>query len=179
MVASDFREIDRMIRFLSVTFVAVVCLAVMIPRSAPAETGVETNHLYVTWQGLEPDKCAAAWLIKRFVDKDARFVLLPPGTTPANGVAFDIPSAKFRSTHRSTTFDTIYEAWVEKKDGRLEQIRRIIKDLEFNKWEPPVTPESRGLQIILEGIRRDKGENEQALESALLVFDWLYAGLQQ
>jgi hypothetical protein len=166
-------------RFLAFLLLLVLCQIMLHPGSALAEEKAGQDHLYVTWQGLEPDKCASAWLIKRFVDKEARFVLLPPGTSHEQGVAFDMPSARFRATHRSSTFDSIYDAWVEKKDVRLEQIRRIIKDLEFNKWEPPVTSESRGLQIILEGIRRDQGENVQALESSMRVFDWLYAGLHQ
>jgi len=176
MVPYDHRQIDRGC-WVVLYVLCTMCAGMIVPGSGYAGKEIPADHLYVTWQGLEPDKCASAWFIKRFLDPEAVFVLLAPGTTPGQGTPFDIPAARFRTTHRSTTFDSIYEQ-VAEKNGQLERMRKIIRDLEFNKWEPPTTPESKGLQVILEGIRKSQGETEPALGSAIKLFDWLYAGLK-
>src|ERR1700730_17941194 len=45
---------------------ALACAVVMgIPEASVQ--AADPSHLYVTWSGLEPDKAASAWYIKRYV----------------------------------------------------------------------------------------------------------------
>jgi carbohydrate-selective porin OprB len=47
-------------------------------NSAPAwNTAESADHLYVSWDTMEFDKCVAAWLIVRFID--IQFVTHPGG----------------------------------------------------------------------------------------------------
>ena len=47
------------------------------------------GHLYSTWDVLETDASASAWLIKRHVDPKARFKFFPKGELITEGIAFD------------------------------------------------------------------------------------------
>ena len=68
----------------------------------PAELpeSVSAEHIYASWNTTEFDKCVAAWLIIKFIDKDAKFVLYPQGTEITEGLVFDIPGAEWSRKHR-------------------------------------------------------------------------------
>jgi len=159
-------------RALSVAFVLVLlCLAGTGPVLA------EDVHLYVTWKGLEPDKCASAWLIARFADKKAKFRFLEKGTLTAEGIPFDTPQAKFRATHSTTTFGAILREY-KLHEPALAMLDRIIRDIELNRWEKPLTEEGRGIEAAIDGLRKVEGETVEALQKSFVLFDWLYAHFQ-
>jgi len=67
------------------------------------------SQIYITWQGLEPDKLASLWLIKRFVDQEAEFKLVPKGSLIKDGIPFDVPSATFKRSHTRSTFECVLQ----------------------------------------------------------------------
>jgi hypothetical protein len=83
--------------------VAFVCGWLCLSSAAYATN----DDLYVTWAGAEPDKGASMWLIKRYVSPNAEIRLIPVDTSPASGTAFDIPQARYRRTHRESTFESL------------------------------------------------------------------------
>ncbi|MCK4390433.1 MAG: chromate resistance protein [Desulfobacterales bacterium] len=158
-----------------VTFKIVLLLLVL----GLVNTGhARDSHLYITWPGLEADKCASAWLIARFVDQKATFRFVERGSVSKEGVSFDTPQSEFRTTHRSTTFGAIYWKY-ELSDTTLSKVRRIIWDIELNKWEAPLTPEGKGIEALINGLRRKEGETIEALKKSFVLFDWLYAHFQE
>ena len=134
----------------------------------------DTNHLYSTWKGLEPDKCASAWLIARFIDSQAVFKMIDRGQTISQGTGFDTPQARFRVSHRGSTFDSMCEHY-NIEDPAVLRIRRIIRDIELNTWEENLTSEASGLQALINGLRIKNSESVQALKKSFVLFDWLYA----
>ena len=84
------------------------------PTTEPAPQADEDyeTHLYITWDRFEVDRCVAAWLIKRFVDPEAEFRLLPVGSPTATGGgdafepagAFDDDAAGFRRIYETGAF---------------------------------------------------------------------------
>jgi len=90
-----------------------------------------TGQSYETWQGLEPDKLASMWLLKRFVDPQAEFTLVPKGSMISKGIPFDVPSAQFKRSHSQSTFESILQNQ-RLNDERLVHIGRIIHDIEIN-----------------------------------------------
>ena len=66
---------------------------------------LETASRFTTWQGIEPDKWATIWLIKRYVAPDAYFLLVPPNSTlPDNAYAFGVPESPLRRANRQSMF---------------------------------------------------------------------------
>ena len=135
----------------------------------------QDEHVFVTWKGIEPDKCASAWLLARFVDPKATFRMIPrEAKPPKQGILFDTPSAAFKTSHRQSTFASICEQYALNDPGVL-RIRRIIQDIELNKWEKSLTKEAPGLSALINGLRKQEGEGQAALISSFVLFDWLYA----
>ena len=64
-----------------------------------AGPAADADHFYVTRDDFEPDKCASIWLIKRFIDPQAVFVIRPAGAPLKPGIPFDVPEAELRRYH--------------------------------------------------------------------------------
>jgi len=136
------------------------------------------EHLYSTWDVLELDTCASAWLIKKFVDTQAEFRFYPKGEFITEGVAFDTPDAKFRRTRNMSTFETIVQEY-RIEDEALFKIAEMIHDIEINFWVGDLTQEAKVLnQEVLEIIRQTKIPQE-AFKRSFPVFDELYRGLKR
>ena len=128
---------------------------------------------YVTWQGLEPDKLASIWLIKRFVDQDAKFILIPKGKQVKDGIPFDIPSAKFKRSHALSAYESIL---LDKNinDEHLIYIGKIIHDIEINTWETKKITQTYAVQDDIRAIIDKNREEEQAITQSFFYFDTLY-----
>ncbi len=132
---------------------------------------------YATWVRWEADKLAAAWLIKRFADPDARFVFLPPGTPPPAGtIPFDIPGAPLARTARTTTYAAVRRRY-RPDDPVLARIGLFINDLELNVWEDKAFPESRAIAAMVARATQGDPPPDVILATAFRFFDDLYARL--
>ena len=69
--------------------------------------------LWVTRQKPHVDRCASAWLIKRFVDKDAIFQLITrEQEIPRGVIAFTLPKAEINPVQEvKTTFDSLIQKY--------------------------------------------------------------------
>lgn len=135
-------------------------------------------HVYVLWEGLEPDKCGVAWLVKRFVDKGAVFRIVKKGTVVAEGIPLDTPDSRIQRSQDQSAFEIALGEYKLESDPALKRMGRIIWDIEINKWQRKVTPESAGVSLIIYGLV-NKAPNELiALDQSMLVYDALYSGLE-
>lgn len=132
------------------------------------------GQTFVTWQGLEADKLASMWLIKRFVDQDAKFLLLARGSRAEQGIAFDVPSAVYKRSHNLSTFEHILED-KQLHDERLLYIGRIIHDIEINTWETKKLQQTAEVQEALQKIIDRQPDEQLAIGLAMEFFDQLYA----
>jgi len=137
----------------------------------------EKGNVYSTWKGLELDKCASAWLIKRFIDKKAVFKFFPRGTFIKEGIQFDTPYSELRRDARTPTFGKIMEKY-KIEDPVLVDIGRIVWDVEVNKWDRKITDESSGLNAVIQGLIMITEDEKNCLEKCYIVFDALYAYLK-
>ena len=100
------------------TSIRIVLTGILVLLSAVQTQGEE----YTTWENMEIDKCASAWLIKRFVDKDAVFRFVPKGELITRGIPFDTPEAQIRRYHNLSAFEYIV------KTNRLTKYGSATKD---------------------------------------------------
>lgn len=148
-----------------------------LPGGGPSLViGVVLTALFWTWQGLEPDRCACIWLIKRFVAPGAEVRLVPRGTRLHRGVPFDVPGARLRRYHNLSAFESMLRAY-GLDDPTLVRIGRIIHDLEVNVWEEKVLPETPRVARRLEEIFRASRTPQEAVERCCALFDELYRDL--
>ncbi len=122
------------------------------------------------------DRLASAWLIKRFIDNDARFVWLsdPDGAAPAprGSVGFDYNGARFTHVGLRVSFEVLMASFGLDDDAPLQRIARIVRYLDVGGI---AVPEAAGLEAVLAGLRAVHKKDEHLRLAAATVFDALYA----
>ena len=128
------------------------------------------------------DRLACAWLIRRFIDPQARFLWLtdpggPAGSTPApRGVlGFDYDGARFTHVGARVTFEVLLASFGLDSEARLQRIGAVVHYLDAGGI--PV-PEAAGLEIVLAGARELHADDDALVAAAAAVFDALYAAPQ-
>jgi len=107
--------------------------------------------IYVTWNTMEPDKCATIWLIRKHIDADAEIIFFKPDDPAPPGILFDTPDAEIRRTHNLSAFEAMAARYGLHGD-RIEYIGRVIHDIEINTWQRKALKETRRIEsVILSG----------------------------
>jgi hypothetical protein len=100
---------------------------------------------WVTWEQVAVDRMACAWLIRRFIDAEAEFLFVPPGSRPlpAGAEPFDIPGVRLSHHRGRCTFYTMLWEY-DLKDPVLHRIARIVDEADVVQ-EVAVEPVAPGL----------------------------------
>ena len=119
------------------------------------------------------DRLASAWLIKRFIDKAARFAWIEsPRRLPKNAVGFDFDGAEFSHVESRVTFEVLLAAFGLDADPALARIGAAIHFLDAGGI--PVA-EATGLETVLRGVTDKARNDDDAAAKAASVFDYLYS----
>ena len=152
------------------------CLLIGLALGLSTALAAGPDHHYVTRDDFEPDKCASIWLIKRFVDPQAVFIIHRPGAPLSHGILFDVPEAKIRRYHNRSTFEYILQTW-KIDDPKLDYIGKLIHDIEINTWQEKAWPQTLKLQQDLTGLIEQAAEADDIIHQSLIYFDTLYRTL--
>lgn len=119
------------------------------------------------------DRLASAWLIKRFIDRRAKFVWLKsPKNCPKRAVGFDFDGAEFTHVGAKVTFEVLLSSFGLAGDPALEKIGALIHYLDVGGV--PVA-EAAGIEALLRGARTALNDDDRLLSEAGKAFDFLYA----
>ena len=90
------------------------------------------RRTWVTRQNIHVDRIACAWLIRRFIDPDARFRFVPGKTyEPRNGeLRFDMFDAEFTHEGDKCSFEVFVERFGLRDPG-LRAIAEIVHDIDL------------------------------------------------
>lgn len=141
-------------------------------------TGQSDAQVYSTWDTIEPDKCASAWLLKRFVNREATFTFYPNGELISSGIPFDTPEAELRRYHNMSTFESILRKY-KLNDTQLVEMGKILHDIEVNSWGKKLRKESERVEIAIRKIVKDYNDPNEILEKSFEYFDKFYEGLKR
>ena len=132
---------------------------------------------WVTWQDVGVDRMGCAWLIRRFVDKEAEFLFVPPGTEPLPDDAepFDVPGTRLSHRGGHSSFHTVVREY-RMDDPILQRIAQMVDEADVTQ-EVMIEPAAPGLDLICRGLRRMSPDDHAALERGALIYDALYAEL--
>lgn len=138
--------------------------------------------LWATRHKPHVDRCASAWLIMRFIDKEAVFEFITKeAEMPKGAIGFTLPNAEIKPiAGEKTTFDVLVEKY-HIKDPIVEKIKDIIRDYEFNEENPERTSlkETLGACYILKGLEKTSQTDHETISKAIAVMDALYATLKE
>lgn len=130
--------------------------------------------VWVTRKGVHVDRIASAWLIKRFIDHDAKLKFVPPkGYSPENGeLRFDMFEAEYTHEGDSCTFEVLARRF-QISDAAVSAIGEVIHDIDVHdgKFERPETP---GVERLINGIALTQPDDEARIALGSQLFDALY-----
>jgi hypothetical protein len=123
------------------------------------------------------DRLASAWLIRRFVDRQARFVwLAPKAKPPRNALGFDFDGAAFTHAAGKVTFEVLAASFGLDNDAA---VRRIGEAVHYIDVGGAASEEAAGLEAMMRGLQAQHDDDDALLDAALGVFDALYSGMKQ
>jgi hypothetical protein len=135
------------------------------------------KRTWATRKDLWVDRLASAWLIKRFIDRNAKFVWVDrPRDRPKGSVGFDFDGAEFTHLDNRVTFEVLVASFGLDGDPALASIARAVHFLDTGGI--PVA-DATGLETLLKGIKaKARGDDELAREASK-VFDHFYSAYAQ
>lgn len=129
---------------------------------------------WVTRAQVHVDRAACAWLIRRFVDPDARFsfVAAPTGR-PAGATPFDMRGVALGHHGGRCSFETALIHFGLTADPALEEIGHIVHeaDLADEQYDAPTAP---GLDVLIRGLSMITRSDQETLTITDRLFDALY-----
>jgi hypothetical protein len=132
------------------------------------------GRTWVTRKGLYIDRLASAWLIRRFIDKKARFKFVPGKAyqPKAGELRFDMFEAEFTHEGDRCTFETfVHRLGID--DVALHAVAEIVHDIDL-KDAKYGRPEAAGIECLIAGIASSNKDDEARLARSAAVFDDLY-----
>ena len=132
---------------------------------------------WVTRERPKIDRIACPWLVRRFVDPDARFLFVPTdrvfAVAEAEGaVAFDIPGATFSHVGSDCSFDAFLSAFGLAGEAGLTRLAPIVRGADTDRHD--LAPEAAGLHAVSLGLSGLIDDDAELLERGMLVYDALY-----
>ena len=132
------------------------------------------RRVWATRKSPWVDRLASAWLIKRFIDCDARFTWLErPSALPKKAVGFDFDGAEFTHVKNRVTFEVLLTTFSLENDAALQSIAKAVHFLDVGGI--PV-PDARALETMLKGAREKARSDDALLVQAMRTLDLLYSG---
>ncbi|HET7672301.1 MAG TPA: chromate resistance protein ChrB domain-containing protein [Burkholderiales bacterium] len=133
------------------------------------------KRLWATRKAPWVDRLASAWLIKRFIDREARFAWIArPSECPKNAIGFDFDGADFTHVKNRVTFEVLAASFGLDRDPGVASIGAAVHFLDVGGIP---APDAKGLETMLKGAREKARSDDALLAEAMRVLDLLYSGL--
>ena len=131
------------------------------------------GRTWATRRRLWVDRVASAWLIRRYIDPDARFKWLArPSDCPKSALGFDFDGATFTHVGDRVTFQTLLASFDLEKDPALVKLGALVHQLDVG-GEP--VAEAAGFEAVMAGARERLDDDDALLSEMSTVLDSLYA----
>ncbi|HKF72541.1 MAG TPA: chromate resistance protein ChrB domain-containing protein [Stellaceae bacterium] len=142
--------------------------------ATPAETESYKGRIWVTRQGVHVDRIACAWLIRRFIDADARFKFVNAKSykREPGELRFDMFEAEFTHEGERCSFEVMLERF-GLVDPALSAIAELVHDIDL-KDEKYDRPETSGLAHLILGLCMGERDDETRIARGGQLFDYFY-----
>jgi len=139
---------------------------------------------WVTRKRIQVNRAATAWLVRRFIDREAEFIFVEPQEVESvqsklGAIGFDAPGARY--PHKDEAGRCSFEALVYEHlsgDAAMLEVARIVHGADFDE-DVDMTPESAGLVAISRGFPLVTKDDFETIEKAGFLYDALYASIQK
>jgi hypothetical protein len=142
--------------------------------TVPIKQEKPVGRTWVTRRGVHVDRIASAWLIRRFIDPDARFKFVPDkGYVPEPGeLRFDMFEAEYTHEGDHCTFEVLLTKLYQPEPA-LQAIAEIVHDIDLKDGKFG-REEAAGIKTLIAGIASTTDDDARRLERGAAAFDDLY-----
>jgi len=132
--------------------------------------------LWVTRHRPKIDRIACPWLIRRFIDPEARFLFVAPAEVPAvaerfAAIPFDIEGVAFSHRGDLCSFDALLDDF-GLHTAPLDRLARVVRGADTDRHD--LAPEAAGLLAISVGLSRQFRDDLAQLATGITLYDALY-----
>jgi rhodanese-related sulfurtransferase len=137
---------------------------------------------WVTRRRPKIDRVACPWLIRRFIDPEARLLYVDPdqvgnAAKETGAIAFDIEGVEISHEGERCSFDTMLRLFGLESDPALARLALIVRGADTAR--PDLAPEAAGLHAISLGFSALAGDDDHGmLQQGFVVYDGLFAYLR-
>jgi hypothetical protein len=145
--------------------------------AGPTSADKYQGRVWITRPRPGVDRMASAWLIRRFIDPQARFGFAADrDAVPDDGVAFDMFGVEFSHQGEGCTFETLCGVFMIQEPA-VVRIAGIVHDLDLkdNRFG---APEAVTVGHVIDGLQRAYGEDDTLLSQGMALFDSLYRSFE-
>jgi hypothetical protein len=140
--------------------------------------GARRPTAWVTRERPKIDRIACPWLIRRFLDSEARILYVPTelvfeAAEREGAIAFDIPGAPFSHEGELCSFDAFLSRFTLLADPGLAALAPIVRGADTDRQG--LAPEAAGLHALALGLCVNFTDDQALLAQGLIVYDALYA----
>ena len=130
------------------------------------------GRLWVTRPSPGIDRSASAWLIRRFIDKKARFNFVREGDVPHTSIPFDMFHGGFGHRGEDCTFETLQKEF-RIRDRKVGAIGEMVHDADLSDGKFG-RKEAFGVDEVLKGWARKGMSDKDLLERGMEMIEGLY-----
>jgi hypothetical protein len=137
---------------------------------------------WITREHPRVDRVACPWLIERFIDREAAFLYVPADHVLRDGervgaTPYDIEGVELGHHGEECSFDAFARKYELLGDPAMAYMAKVIRGADTSAKD--LTPESRGIEALLDGVRSLHFPNDQEQRRASKpILDALYAYCQ-
>jgi hypothetical protein len=131
--------------------------------------------VWVTRAGVHVDRIATAWLVRRFIDADARFRFVPGKAAVAGPgeVRFDMAEAEVTHEGDRCTFEVLLGRAGLSGDRALAAVAEIVHDIDLKDGKFG-RPEADGVRTLIAGLCAATSDDEERLRRGAEIFNDLH-----
>ncbi len=132
---------------------------------------------WITRERPKIDRIACPWLIKRFIDKDAKIIYVPfdqvtEKAKALNAIPFDVPGVEFSHYEDKCTFDYIIEKY-KITDPAILTLAAIVRGADTDRHD--IASQASGLWAISAGLAYNIKNDNELLQRGMMIYDALYS----
>jgi rhodanese-related sulfurtransferase len=154
----------------------------MVDRATLARFAPRRPSIWVTRRRPKIDRIACPWLIRRFIDADAKILFVDPAYVEASaaevgGTPFDIANVEISHDGERCSFDTMLKLFGLEGEPSLARLALIVRGADTAR--PDLAPEAAGLHAISLGLSQLAGDDDHGLLTrGFMIYDALFAWLR-
>jgi len=151
----------------------------MLAKAALDRFAPKSPSLWVTRRQPKIDRVACPWLIRRFIDPQARILYVDPPevkniAADIGAIPFDVEGIEISHEGERCSFDTMLKLFGLEGDPHLARVALIVRGADTARYD--LAPEAAGLHAISLGLSALAGDDDHGMiERGFVVYDALLA----